>query len=116
MEITNKPNGLAEATVTVNGVSINIPAPPAREVTLPYSKTTVQIRRGKGKDWIEAQMAAAQDQKALIPTLVRLLVTVNGQPLIPEFFMELDMEDAFVLQNEVMPKGFLGQTPEKSAT
>jgi len=116
MEIQNQaplPNGVA-ATTTFNGIALSVPEPETREVQLPHSKLKAQIRRGKGRDLRVAQMRSSQDASLFVPTLISLLVTVNGQPVIPEFFDDMDIDDASLLQSEVLPKGFLPQVPEKS--
>lgn len=73
-----------------------------KELTLPSGKVAV-IEKGKGKDLLQAQMKAKASDE--IPyALIAELVEIDGQKLVYEDILELDLEDVIALQGEISGK------------
>ena len=73
-----------------------------KELTLPSGKVAV-IEKGKGKDLLQAQIKAKASDE--IPyALIAELVEIDGQKLVYEDILELDLEDVIALQGEISGK------------
>lgn len=73
-----------------------------KSLTLPSGKIAM-IENGKGRDLLQAQMKAKTADE--IPyALIAELVEIDGQKLVYEDILELDLEDVITLQAEVSGK------------
>ncbi len=82
-----------------------------KNLTLPSGKT-VTIREGKGKDLLNAQIKAKNSEE--IPyALIAELCEIEGQNLVYEDILEMDLSDVLLLQAEISGK-FL-QSPTAKA-
>ena len=70
-----------------------------KEITLPSGKKAL-IKKGKGIDLLNAQKnTSASDE---IPyALIAQLCEIDGQKIVYEDVLELDLEDVIALQNEI---------------
>lgn len=74
----------------------------SKTLTLPSGKIAT-IENGKGRDLLQAQMKAKTADE--IPyALIAELVEIDGQKLVYEDILELDLEDVITLQTEVSGK------------
>ena len=74
----------------------------SRELTLPSGKTAV-LEQGKGKDLLQAQMKAKTSEE--IPyALIAELVEIDGQKLVYEDILEMELSDVIALQAEISGK------------
>lgn len=84
-----------------------------KTLTLPSGKIAT-IENGKGRDLLQAQMKAKTADE--IPyALIAELVEIDGQKLVYEDILELDLEDVITLQAEVSGK-FEKKTPTPATT
>lgn len=60
-----------------------------------------EIREGFGRDLRKAQVMAGKDAGALVPSLVSVLTTVDGQHIVPEDLDNMPLADVFVLQKAI---------------
>jgi hypothetical protein len=73
-----------------------------KELTLPSGKIA-KIRKGKGFDLLQAQMKAKTSEE--IPyALIAELAEIDGQGLVYEDILELDLEDVIALQEQIAGK------------
>lgn len=73
-----------------------------KSLTLPSGKIAM-IENGKGRDLLQAQMKAKTADE--IPyALIAELVEIDGEKLVYEDILELDLEDVITLQTEVSGK------------
>lgn len=73
-----------------------------KELVLPSGKIAI-IEKGKGKDLLQAQIKAKTSDE--IPyALIAELVEIDGQKLVYEDILELDLEDVIALQGEISGK------------
>lgn len=78
-----------------------------KELTLPSGKIAI-IEEGKGKDLLQAQMKAKTPDE--IPyALIAELAEIDGNKLVYEDILEMDLPDVIVLQGEI--SGKLTTTP-----
>ncbi|MBO6180848.1 hypothetical protein J6O86_04095 [bacterium] len=71
-------------------------------LTLPSGKTAI-LRKGKGFDLYQAQKKAKTSEE--IPyALIAELAEIDGQKLVYEDILELDLEDVIALQAEISGK------------
>ncbi len=74
----------------------------SKTLTLPSGKTAV-IRNGKGHDLLQAQMKAKNSEE--IPyALIAELAEIDGQALVYEDILDMDLEDVIALQSEISGK------------
>lgn len=74
----------------------------SKTLTLPSGKTAT-IENGKGRDLLQAQMKAKTADE--IPyALIAELVEIDGQKLVYEDILDLNLEDVITLQAEVSGK------------
>lgn len=80
-----------------------------KELILPSGKTAL-IRKGIGYDLLQAQQKAKSTEE--IPyALIAELCEIDGQKLVYEDILELDLVDVVALQGELM-----GKFPQTSQT
>lgn len=73
-----------------------------KELTLPSGKIAI-IQKGKGKDLLQAQMKAKTSDE--IPyALIAELAEIDGEKLVYEDILEMDLEDVLALQGEITGK------------
>lgn len=73
-----------------------------KELNLPSGKVA-QIKDGKGFDLLQAQIKAKSSEE--IPyALIAELVEIDGESLIYEDILELDLQDVIALQAEISGK------------
>lgn len=73
-----------------------------KTLTLPSGKTAT-LRQGKGYDLLQAQMKAKNSEE--IPyALIAELVEIDGQALVYEDILDMDLEDVIALQGEISGK------------
>ena len=81
-----------------------------KELTLPSGKIAI-IEKGKGKDLLQAQIKAKTSDE--IPyALIAELVEIDGQKLVYEDILEMDLEDVLSLQGEISGKLVVGKAKE----
>ena len=74
----------------------------SKTLTLPSGKIAT-FEKGKGKDLLQAQMKAKTSDE--IPyALLAELCEIDGQKLVYEDILELDLEDVIALQAEISGK------------
>lgn len=74
----------------------------SKTLTLPSGKIAV-VRNGKGHDLLQAQMKAKNSEE--IPyALIAELAEIDGQALVYEDILEMDLSDVVVLQGEISGK------------
>ena len=73
-----------------------------KELTLPSGKIAI-IEKGKGKDLLQAQIKAKTSDENPY-ALIAELVEIDGQKLVYEDILELDLEDVIALQGEISGK------------
>ena len=82
-----------------------------KTLILPSGKTAI-LTQGKGKDLLQAQMKAKTSDE--IPyALIAELAEIDGQKLVYEDILELDLADVIALQGEVSGK-FLNATVQET--
>lgn len=81
-----------------------------KELTLPSGKIAI-IEQGKGKDLLQAQMKAKTSEE--IPyALIAELAEIDGQKLVYEDILEMDLGDVIALQTEISGKFQTGKAKE----
>lgn len=81
-----------------------------KNLTLPSGKTAV-IKEGKGKDLLQAQLKAKTSEE--IPyALIAELCEIEGQNLVYEDILEMDLSDVLSLQAEISGKFQQSPTPK----
>lgn len=84
-----------------------------KELVLPSGKIAI-IEKGKGKDLLQAQMKAKTSDE--IPyALIAELAEIDGQKLVYEDILEMDLEDVIALQGEISGKLTTGKAKEVPA-
>jgi hypothetical protein len=96
--------------ITVNGVRVDGAKPEdgedSRTIDLP-SGTRAEVRKGRGRDLMRAQRAAAGgDASAVIFALIAELARVDGRKIVYEDVLEMDLADVMALQAEVIDENF----------
>ncbi len=78
-----------------------------RRLTLPSGKTAA-LRKGRGRDLMRAQRAAAgnPDPTAVVFALIAELAQIEGAPIVYEDVLEMDLDDVLALQAEVAGANF----------
>ena len=73
-----------------------------KKITLPSGKVAT-LRKGRGFDLLQAQQKAKTSEE--IPyALIAELAEIDGQKLVYEDILELDLEDVIALQAEISGK------------
>ena len=79
-----------------------------KNLTLSSGKTAI-IKEGKGKDLLQAQLKAKTSEE--IPyALIAELCEFEGQSLVYEDILEMDLSDVLALQAEISGKFLQSQT------
>lgn len=105
--------------VTVNGVKLREASGAERKdrslLVLPSGKNAA-IRRGFGRDLMRAQrvMGASSDPNAVVFALIAELVEIDGEKIVYEDLLAMDLNDVLALQSEVAGANFQGPPPEPS--
>ena len=74
----------------------------SKKITLPSGKIAT-LRKGRGYDLLQAQQKAKTSEE--IPyALIAELAEIDGQKLVYEDILELDLEDVIALQTEISGK------------
>ena len=71
----------------------------SKTITLPSGKTA-EIKPGKGKHLLNATRKAKQADEVVF-ALISELVTLDGEPILYEDLLEMDLPDVVALQGEV---------------
>ncbi len=105
--------------VSVNGVKLQ-EAPEAERkdrtlLTLPSGKSAA-IRRGFGRDLMRAQrvVGVSSDPNAVVFALIAELVEIDGEKIVYEDLLAMDLNDVLALQSEVAGANFQGPPPAPS--
>lgn len=89
----------------------------SKTITLPSGKIAI-VDSGKGKDLLQAQMKAKTSEE--IPyALIAELAEIDGQKLVYEDILEMDLGDVITLQSEISGKFQIGkvqETPTQKST
>ncbi|MEI8390090.1 MAG: hypothetical protein WCG23_09425 [bacterium] len=73
-----------------------------RETTLPSGKTAV-FKHGKGRDLLNAQRKAKSSDEVVF-ALIAEIAEIDGEALIYEDLLEMDLEDVLALQADISGK------------
>lgn len=73
-----------------------------KTITLPSGKTAI-LKQGKGYDLLQAQIKAKNPEE-IIYALISELTEIDGQQLVYEDILELDLADVLALQGELSGK------------
>ena len=73
-----------------------------KTLTLPSGKIA-EIRKGRGYDLLQAQIKA-KDSEEIPYALIAELASINGQQLVYEDILDMDLEDVIALQTEISGK------------
>ena len=73
-----------------------------KEILLPSGKAA-KFKDGKGRDLLNAQRKAKNSDEILF-ALIAEIVEIDGQSLIYEDLLEMDLEDVLALQAEISGK------------
>jgi hypothetical protein len=90
-------------------MSVEIEAKP-HEFTVPSGKV-ITVRKGKGRDMINA-MRKTKDSNEVSFALAAELILVDGNPIIFEDLLEMDLADVMKIQTEIND-GFLSSPTPK---
>src|ERR1700683_958251 len=96
--------------LTVNGVPIGSgetnEEQSVRPIDLP-SGGRAEVRKGYGRDLMRAQRTAAGgDASAVVFALIAEVARINGQKIVYEDVLEMDLADVMALQAEVIDENF----------
>ena len=105
--------------VSINGVKLR-EAPEAERkdrtlLILPSGKSAA-IRRGFGRDLMRAQrvVGVSSDPNAVVFALIAELVEIDGEKIVYEDLLAMDLNDVLALQSEVAGANFQGPPPAPS--
>ena len=73
-----------------------------KTLTLPSGKIA-EIRKGRGYDLLQAQIKA-KDSEEIPYALIAELASIDGQQLVYEDILDMDLEDVIALQTEISGK------------
>lgn len=79
-------------------ISTEVLASTDHEFTVPSGKKIV-MRRGKGRDMVNA-LRKARDTNEVQFALLAELITVDGNPIIYEDLLDMDLPDVLMIQSE----------------
>lgn len=82
-----------------------------KTITLPSGKVAT-LEQGKGRDLLQAQMKA-QTSEEIPYALIAELTEIDGQKLVYEDILEMDLADVIALQGEISGK-FQTITPQQA--
>lgn len=104
---------------SVNGVELrDVSTDEKREhsiLILPSGKRAA-IRKGCGRDLMRAQrvVGASNDPNAVVFALIAELVEIDGEKIVYEDLLAMDLMDVLALQSEVAGANFQGPPPAPS--
>lgn len=85
-----------------------------KTLNLPSGKIAT-LKKGKGHDLLQAQMKAKTSEE--IPyALIAELTEIDGQALVYEDILDMDLEDVIALQSEISGKFQTAKTTETQQT
>jgi hypothetical protein len=105
--------------LTVNGVklreTLEADSKDRSLLVLPSGKTAV-IRKGFGRDLMRAQrvVGVSTDPTAVVFALIAELVEIDGEKIVYEDLLAMDLNDVLALQSEVAGANFQGPPPAPS--
>src|ERR1700693_4497001 len=105
--------------ITVNGVRLREAAEAELKdrslLVLPSGKNAT-IQRGVGRDLMRAQrvVGASTDPTAVVFALIAELVEIDGEKIVYEDLLAMDLNDVLALQSEVAGANFQGPPPGPS--
>src|ERR1700682_1192729 len=105
--------------LTVNGVKLQEGQEAERKdhhlLVLPSGRNAA-IRRGFGRDLMRAQrvVGASSDPSAVVFALIAELVEIDGEKILYEDLLAMDLNDVLALQSEVAGANFQGPPPAPS--
>jgi hypothetical protein len=99
--------------LTVNGVRLRETSeaePKGRSLLVLPSGRTAVIRKGCGRDLMRAQrvVGASTDPTAVVFALIAELVEIDGEKIVYEDLLAMDLNDVLALQSEVAGANFQG--------
>ena len=99
--------------VSVNGVELRDPAAKEtreRSMLLLPSGKSAAIRKGCGRDLMRAQrvVGTTSDPNAVVFALIAELVEIDGEKIVYEDLLAMDLNDVLALQSEVAGANFQG--------
>ena len=104
---------------TVNGVKLREPAlteGKERNLLILPSGRSAAIRKGVGRDLMRAQrvVGLSSDPNAVVFALIAELVEIDGEKIVYEDLLAMDLNDVLALQSEVAGANFQGPPPVPS--
>jgi len=105
--------------LTINGVKLQeAPEVNLKDrslLVLPTGKTAT-IRKGFGRDLMRAQrvVGTSSDPTAVVFALIAELVEIDGEKIVYEDLLAMDLNDVLALQSEVAGANFQGPPPAPS--
>jgi hypothetical protein len=105
--------------LTINGVKLREAAEAEQQyrrlLILPSGKSAA-IRRGLGRDLMRAQrvVGVSSDPNAVVFALIAELVEIDGEKIVYEDLLAMDLNDVLALQSEVAGANFQGPPPVPS--
>jgi len=105
--------------LTINGVKLQGTSeanPIERTMLVLPSGKTASIRKGFGRDLMRAQrvVGVSSDPTAVIFALIAELVEIDGEKVVYEDLLAMDLNDVLALQSEVAGANFQGPPPAPS--
>jgi hypothetical protein len=105
--------------LTINGVKLRETPeanPKDRSLLILPSGKTATIRKGFGRDLMRAQrvVGVSSDPTAVVFALIAELVEIDGEKIVYEDLLAMDLNDVLALQSEVAGANFQGPPPAAS--
>jgi hypothetical protein len=103
----------------VNGVKLQEALEPMTQdstvLVLPSGRTAI-VKKGVGRDLMRAQrvVGASNDPTAVVFALIAELVEIDGEKIVYEDLLAMDLNDVLALQSEVAGANFQGPPPAPS--
>lgn len=95
-----------QVSVTDNlEVTVKVTRPKTKTLTLSDGRTAV-IRTGKGREVVEAQKQMGTDTSKFMSVITALLTSIDGQSVVFEDLLELEMIDYMQIQQAVAELNF----------
>jgi hypothetical protein len=117
--VTEEHNAMSSDDLNVNGVKLRGASEAERTgrnlLILPSGKNA-SIRKGFGRDLMRAQrvVGTSSDPTAIIFALIAELVEIDGEKILYEDLLAMDLNDVLALQSEVAGANFQGPPPAPS--
>ncbi len=105
--------------LTINGVKLRETPeanPKDRSLLILPSGKSATIRKGFGRDLMRAQrvVGVSSDPTAVVFALIAELVEIDGEKIVYEDLLAMDLNDVLALQSEVAGANFQGPPPAPS--